>query len=1667
MRSLLKRAVQTVAVAAAALGIQAGAAVALPAGYTQVAWIESSGTQWIDTGYTCTTATRIEASINTCTRSQAWGVFFGVTGGDRSTDGVLLRYYNSTATLNGWFCNADYNQAQVENLEGLDVEVVLESSKMVLNGVERAITCDSTPYASPLYLFCGNNAGAAWRHQAMRLYSFKISEGGMSKRDFVPCRNRDGVLGLWDRVDGVFYGNKGSGVFTGPIVRTGVTLPAGYTRLEWIASSGTQHIDTGYRPSAATEVVAYFRPFARSENWSAFFSVLTGDKSNNALSLRYYNNTTTINGMFCNATYGEATTTATFDNVDVSAALRANAMIINGTSYTITTAATPYQNTLILFGERNDSTIRRKQAMRLYSMTIFEGDTAKRDFVPCRDPNGVLGLYDLANGTFYDNDGDGAFAGADQPAYAKFAGSGYAYFNTTGDRVTAPASGMNGTIPLAFSNDAEYQALVAAPARVALASGVVLEKDTLLKVDADWSALEFDMNGHEIDIGGRHLKVASLKGTGGITSTGEMIANGGFTFDPLTSGSNVAMTPTGWRNSGTVRLFNGNTGDAYSQRNDGNVCYTPSGTCIIQSFTVTSRGLYRLSWKMANRNVSGSYWGGKPTYVRIDGANVFYGNWTNGGYQSKSYDVELAPGTHELRMGQDSGYNNTGTIFKNVSLTKVGGSAAGTVGILEVCVPEEKSANNTGVALGGGAALQLWKTGKGSLTMSLANNGFGVAFGKTGQESIIVMEGTVAKTSSSSATCGTQYSLIDVRDGGRFDVNGRNYWDYNYTIEGAGPDGAGALFNSTSVSSPWTASSVGYVRDITLVGNATIGGTQSWGMTFYNYSANTMTMNGRTLTYKGAGIYSGLMSYAGEGRIVIDEGGLVEFYSKTPSATDVDLEVRGTLQQHEGSLSPVKSLVFTSTGSFNNGWDASPLTFVVRTTYAPNLNWGSGSLLQRPKVQLGTENDLETTLDLSLFMDTFDIGTLTLFPASSVTVNLGARELAANDKIISWNVIPEVHDFLLAGDNVEAFRTEARADGLYLVTAPTYATIDPASGEWSFFGANDKPYPGVWTDGVTSEIEVRFSSLEEYEAIREANVTPLRYVLTGLTLTGDLDLSQGFPFVIARHTVIDLKGHVFKIPGMALHGSSGMTVTDSPTGYEELTYIESTGSQWIDTGVVPTTGTRIEAKFNTLGRSDTWSAYFGVTKNDSSADGVLVRWYNGTDVLNGWFCNSEYAEAQIGCAQNTDVEVVLERGQLTVNGVTAAITTTGAPYAGNVYLFCGNNGGAAWRNQLMRLYSFKMFEGDTATRDFVPVRRLSDNALGLLDRLHNVFYPNKGTGTFLAGAVAKAGAKGELHVDVPEGETLTTGANELTGGMKLVKTGAGTLVAGRAQTYYGGTQIDAGVFQLTKTTCLGPVGCEVIVKPTGVLEMAGIYDTFVNQWFVLAGGTLRNATGVDVDGGKAQIRYVRVTDDSSIELVNSYGIIGSGYAAAILDLGGHELTVSVAEGKTFWFDNVGLTEGALTVTGAGTIAIDKTSLRAAEADINLLCGAATVAVASEVRGWAVGAETTVTGAGAVTIHGAYKPIGDAVTSYTLLNGATLDLSGRRDTFDMRDKAVVFADEATIYVKPQPQKTGLIAAWNEPTNYATLSFLKAPRENGNLYTASDGIHFLRGLTVFLR
>ena len=184
--------------------------------------------------------------------------------------------------------------------------------------------------------------------------------------------------------------------------------------------------------------------------------------------------------------------------------------------------------------------------------------------------------------------------------------------------------------------------------------------------------------------------------------------------------------------------------------------------------------------------------------------------------------------------------------------------------------------------------------------------------------------------------------------------------------------------------------------------------------------------------------------------------------------------------------------------------------------------------------------------------------------------------------------------------------------------------------------------------------------------------------------------------------------------------------------YRRAEYIESTpgGGQYVDTEYVPNSSTRIVADFNPLEKTKNWLAFFGATGTDSPTNGVQLRYAKQTDEINGWFCNATQNEARIGGFENTRITAELKAGGMTLDGQTAGITTTGTPCERPIYVFCVNNGGTAWRHQAMRLYSFRIYEGGTLVRNFVPCASATAGA-GLYDLVKGKFHPNNGDTAFV------------------------------------------------------------------------------------------------------------------------------------------------------------------------------------------------------------------------------------------------------------------------------------------------------------------------------------------------
>lgn len=177
----------------------------LPYGYTELAYIQSSGTQFIDTGIKAKNNTKVIAECN-ITYGTGW---------------VMILGSYDTGSYFSWWANAAkiYAYYGSQNKSG---NGATGKQTMIANGSKWSDSANSFVFSdasftapSTMYLFSVHNGGNSYANASMKLYSCQIYDNDTLVRDFVPCINASGEVGLYDLVSQQFYGNAGTGTFTG------------------------------------------------------------------------------------------------------------------------------------------------------------------------------------------------------------------------------------------------------------------------------------------------------------------------------------------------------------------------------------------------------------------------------------------------------------------------------------------------------------------------------------------------------------------------------------------------------------------------------------------------------------------------------------------------------------------------------------------------------------------------------------------------------------------------------------------------------------------------------------------------------------------------------------------------------------------------------------------------------------------------------------------------------------------------------------------------------------------------------------------------------------------------------------------------------------------------------------------------------------------------------------------------------------------------------------------------------------------------------------------------------------------------------------------------------------------------------------------------------------
>lgn len=190
--------------------------MSLPSEYSKLSYIQSSGAQYIDTEFYPTNLTRVVIDAQNNTYSNTVCAFFGTRRENSpSADDSFLIYQTGENTLRSDYYG-DSKTLTLGTTTSSRLTIDKNQNITIVDSINATNTAkvQKTSYY-PLFLFACNTAGSATQRSVMKLYSCKIYDDGKLVRDFIPCSNTSGMIGLWDDVNSAFYTNAGSGSFTG------------------------------------------------------------------------------------------------------------------------------------------------------------------------------------------------------------------------------------------------------------------------------------------------------------------------------------------------------------------------------------------------------------------------------------------------------------------------------------------------------------------------------------------------------------------------------------------------------------------------------------------------------------------------------------------------------------------------------------------------------------------------------------------------------------------------------------------------------------------------------------------------------------------------------------------------------------------------------------------------------------------------------------------------------------------------------------------------------------------------------------------------------------------------------------------------------------------------------------------------------------------------------------------------------------------------------------------------------------------------------------------------------------------------------------------------------------------------------------------------------------
>ncbi len=202
------------------------------------------------------------------------------------------------------------------------------------------------------------------------------------------CANQDCTL--WTIVDQTAYGET-------------ITLPAGYTRLEYIQSTGTQYIDTGIKQQDGDEFGLVYQQITLDTSYRSLFGASVSGTAG-SLYISQTSSDTWVGNVRVTSLRPNTNKHTLSWTVSTSSD---QSIVIDEINYNVAIQIIPNADLSVKVFARNET--QSKMIGKVYGYYQKRNGEYLINLVPAKNSNNVIGLYDTVSGQFFTNQGSGDF----------------------------------------------------------------------------------------------------------------------------------------------------------------------------------------------------------------------------------------------------------------------------------------------------------------------------------------------------------------------------------------------------------------------------------------------------------------------------------------------------------------------------------------------------------------------------------------------------------------------------------------------------------------------------------------------------------------------------------------------------------------------------------------------------------------------------------------------------------------------------------------------------------------------------------------------------------------------------------------------------------------------------------------------------------------------------------------------------------------------------------------------------------------------------------------------------------------------------------------------------------------------------------------------------------